>query len=106
MQEKEAGCGPTGEKPLTLISVEVGFEVQKARWDLDPPVGIAIGAAGPGGIYGWKIHSRAGTLIGSGSPKKEREKAGITDDLIRLSVGCEGYNDIREDLNQALAVVH
>jgi len=28
--------------------------------------------------------------------------AGITDDLIRLSVGCEGVDDIRADLEQAL----
>lgn len=35
-------------------------------------------------------------------PKKEREEAGITDDLIRLSVGCEAYEDLRADLEQAL----
>ena len=39
----------------------------------------------------------------AGVPKEEREKAGISDDLIRLSVGCEGYEDLREDLEQALA---
>lgn len=35
-------------------------------------------------------------------PKEEREEAGITDDLIRLSVGCEAYEDLENDLNQAL----
>ncbi|MDD8019841.1 MAG: PLP-dependent aspartate aminotransferase family protein [Acidobacteriota bacterium] len=34
--------------------------------------------------------------------KKEKEEAGITDDLIRLSVGCEAYEDLRADLEQAL----
>jgi len=34
--------------------------------------------------------------------KEDKEKAGITDDLIRISVGCEGYEDLEEDLAQAL----
>lgn len=35
-------------------------------------------------------------------PKEEREKSGITDGLIRLSVGCENYNDLENDLSEAL----
>ncbi|MDI6697852.1 MAG: PLP-dependent aspartate aminotransferase family protein [Candidatus Saccharicenans sp.] len=35
-------------------------------------------------------------------PREEKEKAGITDDLIRLSVGCENVEDLIEDLEQAL----
>ena len=27
---------------------------------------------------------------------------GIRDDLVRLSVGCEAYEDLRQDLEQAL----
>jgi cystathionine beta-lyase/cystathionine gamma-synthase len=38
----------------------------------------------------------------AGLPKEHREMAGITDDLIRLSVGCEGVEDLQEDLRQAL----
>lgn len=34
--------------------------------------------------------------------KKDREAAGITDGLVRLSVGIEDYQDIIEDLKQAL----
>ncbi|MCK4558147.1 MAG: PLP-dependent transferase [Calditrichia bacterium] len=26
----------------------------------------------------------------------------MSDELVRLSVGCEGYEDLRDDLNQAL----
>ncbi len=36
-------------------------------------------------------------------PKQEREKAGITDNLVRLSVGIEDVDDIIDDLRQALA---
>ncbi len=35
-------------------------------------------------------------------PQEERESAGITDDLVRLSVGCEDFEDLRDDLDQAL----
>ncbi|MBT8267491.1 MAG: cystathionine gamma-synthase [Bacteroidia bacterium] len=36
-------------------------------------------------------------------PKEEREKTGVVDSLIRLSVGIEDIDDLIEDLNQALA---
>ena len=42
------------------------------------------------------------SMTHAGVPKEHREMAGITDDLIRLSVGCEGVEDLREDLAQAL----
>ena len=35
-------------------------------------------------------------------PKQEREKTGVVDSLIRLSVGVEDISDLIEDLNQAL----
>ena len=35
-------------------------------------------------------------------PKKIREEIGITDTLVRLSVGIEDVDDIIEDLSQAL----
>jgi len=36
-------------------------------------------------------------------PKAEREKAGVVDNLLRLSVGVEDVDDLLEDLAQALA---
>ena len=36
-------------------------------------------------------------------PKAEREKAGVVDNLLRLSVGVEDIDDLLEDLEQALA---
>jgi cystathionine beta-lyase/cystathionine gamma-synthase len=35
-------------------------------------------------------------------PRKEREAAGIVDELVRVSVGCEDFEDLRDDLVQAL----
>lgn len=43
------------------------------------------------------------TMTHASIPKEEREKIGIVDSLIRLSVGVEDAEDIIEDLNQALA---
>jgi methionine-gamma-lyase len=38
----------------------------------------------------------------AGVPRAEREAAGITDDLVRIAVGCEDYDDIEKDLEHAL----
>jgi cystathionine gamma-lyase len=35
-------------------------------------------------------------------PKPERERAGVTDSLLRLSVGIEDVEDLIEDLRQAI----
>jgi len=35
-------------------------------------------------------------------PKEERERTGIVDSLLRLSVGVEDEEDLIEDLRQAL----
>jgi len=45
------------------------------------------------------------SMTHAGMPKEHREMAGISDDLIRLSVGCEGVEDLRADLEQALEQV-
>lgn len=64
---------------------------------------------------GLKIFSRAESLGGVESlichpvsmthgavPKEEREKFGLTDGLVRLSVGIEDYEDLIEDIKNAL----
>ena len=64
---------------------------------------------------GLKIFARAESLGGVESlvchpvsmthgsvPKEEREKFGLTDGLIRLSVGIEDYEDLMEDVANAL----
>jgi methionine-gamma-lyase len=42
------------------------------------------------------------SMTHAGVPEEERKKAGITDDLIRLSVGCEDLEDIKKDLAGAI----
>jgi cystathionine gamma-lyase len=38
-------------------------------------------------------------------PKEEREKFGLTDGLIRLSVGCEDYDDLMQDIYNAIGKI-
>ena len=42
------------------------------------------------------------TMTHASIPKAEREKSGVTDSLIRLSVGIEDVEDLIEDLKQAI----
>lgn len=42
------------------------------------------------------------TMTHASIPKEEREKAGVVDSLLRLSVGVEDIEDLLEDLKQAL----
>lgn len=42
------------------------------------------------------------TMTHAAIPKEEREKAGVVDSLIRMSVGIEDVDDLLEDLEQAL----
>jgi len=43
------------------------------------------------------------TMTHASIPKEEREKSGVTDTLIRLSVGIEDVADLQNDLQQAFA---
>jgi len=38
-------------------------------------------------------------------PKEEREKFGLTDGLIRLSVGCEDFDDLMQDISNAIGKI-
>ncbi len=45
------------------------------------------------------------TMTHASIPKEEREKTGVTDSLIRLSVGIEDIDDLIADLDKALSMV-
>lgn len=48
------------------------------------------------------ILSYPATMSHAAMPKEEREKRGITDGLLRLSVGVEHADDLEHDFEQAL----
>jgi cystathionine beta-lyase/cystathionine gamma-synthase len=56
-----------------------------------------------GGVESLISHSA--TTTHAAVPQEERERLGITEGLVRISVGIEDIGDILEDLNQALAQV-
>jgi cystathionine gamma-lyase/cystathionine beta-lyase len=53
-----------------------------------------------GGVASLVAHPA--TMTHASMPKEHREKAGITDELVRLSVGLENKDDLIDDLRQAL----
>jgi cystathionine gamma-lyase len=54
-----------------------------------------------GGVESLANHSA--TMTHASLTREERLEIGITDDLVRLSVGVEDIDDLLKDLNQALA---
>lgn len=63
-------------------------------------VGLFTLAVSLGGVESLIEHPA--TMTHATVPRPERESAGILDELVRISVGCEHYDDLREDLEQAL----
>ena len=61
---------------------------------------IPLVAVSLGGVDSLII--RPATTAYASTPKAEREALGITDGLIRFSVGTEGVDDLIDDLSQAL----
>ncbi len=85
---------------MLSFGLKGGFEAGRK---LINAVKLCTLAVSLGGVESLIQHPASMTHVGV--PKKEREVAGINEDLIRLSVGCEGYEDLKEDLEQALAQI-
>ena len=83
----------------TMISFELkgGHNTGKAFMD---NVELAILAVSLGGIE--TLIQHPASMTHSGINKEEKLKAGITDGLVRLSVGIENVEDLVDDLSQAL----
>ncbi|HEX6853627.1 MAG TPA: PLP-dependent aspartate aminotransferase family protein [Candidatus Polarisedimenticolaceae bacterium] len=86
-----------GPGAMISFGVRGGFEAAKAVCD---GVRLATLAVSLGGLETLLEHPAS--MTHRAVPREEREAAGITDDLIRLSVGCEGVEDLEEDLDRAL----
>ncbi len=62
-------------------------------------VELATLAVSLGGIE--TLIEHPASMTHAGVSPEERRKAGITDDLVRIAVGCEDYDDLEKDLEQA-----
>jgi cystathionine beta-lyase/cystathionine gamma-synthase len=83
-----------------VLSFELGGGLDAARRFIDR-VTIPISAPSLGGVE--TLITRPATTSHSGMSAADRARAGITDGLVRLSVGLESSDDLIEDFETALA---
>jgi methionine-gamma-lyase len=86
--------------PGSMISFELrgGLEAGKSLMN---KVRLAVLAVSLGGVE--TLIEHPASMTHAGLPAQERLMAGITDGLVRFSVGIEDPDDLIEDLEQALA---
>jgi methionine-gamma-lyase len=86
----------------SMISFELkgGYEAGRNLMD---NVHLATLAVSLGGVE--TLIEHPASMTHASVPKAEREKAEITDDLVRIAIGCEDPADLCDDLAQALARV-
>jgi len=84
-----------------MLSCELGGKGQAERF-LNGLKLVTL-AESLGGIESLACHPA--TMTHGAIPAEERQKLGISDGLVRLSVGCEDVQDLIADVDQALALV-
>lgn len=92
VHEKQS-FGPGCVLSFTLADRETTIRLLKS-------VKLPAPAVSLGGVE--SILSHPATMSHASMPKEHREALGITDNLVRLSVGLEAPGDLKEDLEQAL----
>jgi cystathionine beta-lyase/cystathionine gamma-synthase len=84
-----------------LVSFDLG-SLEKARTLLNGLKLMAL-AESLGGVE--TLISHPATMTHASVPEERRKQIGITDGMVRVSVGIEAIDDLKEDLDQALAGV-
>ena len=84
-----------------MVSFEVKGGLNEAQRFLEQTT-LAIVAPSLGGVE--TLVTRPVTTTHSGLSPEERQQLGISDSLIRISVGIEATQDLIEDFDQALSV--
>ncbi len=82
-----------------VVSFEINGKIEKVNTFLRKLKIFAL-AESLGGVLSLVDHPA--TMTHASMPKEHQEKVGITDELIRLSVGLENIDDLIDDLRQAL----
>jgi len=94
------------KKQMKDFGTMISFEL-KGGYDagvvLMNNVKVALLAVSLGGVESLIQHPAS--MTHAGIPKAEREAAGITDGLVRYSVGIEDLEDLINDLDQAMAKI-
>jgi methionine-gamma-lyase len=92
-------CEKQMDGPGSVISfgVKGGYEAGKTVID---NVKLATLAVSLGGVE--TLIEHPASMTHAGIPADEKIAAGISDDLVRIAVGCEDWEDLRDDLAQVL----
>jgi O-acetylhomoserine (thiol)-lyase len=91
---------PKGQSGLVTFGVKGGFEAAKKLTDATKVFSLL---ANIGDTKSLIIHPSSTTH--QQLTEEQQESAGVSQDLIRLSVGLEDINDLKEDLEQAFTAV-
>jgi len=83
---------------MILLKKLLNDSIEKAS-EFMSKTGIFTLAESLGGVE--SLISHPASMTHGSIPKDVREKAGLKDSLIRLSVGIEDVDDLIDDLNQA-----
>ena len=84
-----------------MISFELKSKSKDEAFKIASSVKVFSLAESLGGVE--SLINHPASMTHASIPKEERDKAGVTDSLLRLSVGVEDIDDLLEDLKQALA---
>ena len=88
--------------PGSMIAFGVAGGMEAARTVIDS-VRLATLAVSLGGIE--TLIEHPASMTHASVPREEREAAGITDDLVRIAVGCESYEDLEADMARVLDMI-
>ena len=94
---KGGGAVATAIGAMLCFGVKGGLEGGRALLNRLRLITMAVSL---GGVESLIQHPAS--MTHAGVPREERLAAGITDELVRLSVGCEDVEDLIADLDQAL----
>jgi len=83
-----------------MMSFTLKDDSQEAAMKLLSSTKLIALAESLGGVE--SLINHPATMTHASIPREERIKNGLTDSLIRLSVGIEDVDDLIEDLNQAI----
>jgi len=86
-----------GPGAIVTFGVQGGLEAGRRFIN---SVELATLAVSLGGIE--TLIEHPASMTHAGVSPDQRRKAGITDDLVRIAVGCEDYDDLEKDIEQAL----
>ena len=98
----QALMGSQMKGPGSLMTFEVKGGIEAGRKLLDS-LELMVLAVSLGGVE--TLIQHPASMTHAGIAPEIRASAGITDGLIRLSVGCEDWEDLRDDLAQALSKI-